>query len=123
MPERVIQSCTGHSSLDALRKYERVSEKQKEAISKIFTGISESYDKEVLQDSSKELKSEKPSTSAETAVSTSDSSGASAGGSVVYKDCVVNMYSSPSFLSPIMPQYPQYPSYPPNPRYYPLYHQ
>ena len=125
VPERVIQSRTGRSSLDALRKYERVSEKQEKAISKILTGTSEHYDKEVLQDSSRELKSE--TTSAETVVSTSDSSGASAGGSVVYKDCIVNMYSSPlSFLPPIPPQYSQYPSYPPyppHPPHYPSYHQ
>ena len=56
VPERVIQSCTGHSSLDVLRKYERVSEKQEEAIFKILTGSSENYDKEVLQDPSRELK-------------------------------------------------------------------
>ena len=61
VPERVIRSRTEHSSLDALRKYERVSEKQEEAISKILTGTSENYSKAVLQDSSRELKSEKPS--------------------------------------------------------------
>ena len=106
VPERVIQSRTGHSSLDALRKYERVYEKQEEAISKILTGTSENHDKAVLQDSSRELKSEKPTTS------------------VVYKDCVVNMYSSPSsFLPPFPAQYPQYPCYLPYPPYYPSYHQ
>ena len=43
VPERVIQSCTGHSSLNALRKYERVSDKQEGAISKILTGTSQKF--------------------------------------------------------------------------------
>ena len=30
IPEKVIQDRTGHRSLDGLRKYERISEKQKE---------------------------------------------------------------------------------------------
>ena len=44
-----------HSSLDALRKYERVSLVQEEAIMKILTAASENFDKAVLQDSSRKL--------------------------------------------------------------------
>ena len=36
IPERVIQDRTGHRSLDGLRQYERISEKQKEAACKVL---------------------------------------------------------------------------------------
>ena len=38
VPEHVIQGCTGHSSLDALRKYERVTLSQEFAVSRILSG-------------------------------------------------------------------------------------
>ena len=38
VPERVMQSRTGHSSIDALRKYERVTLSQELAVSKILSG-------------------------------------------------------------------------------------
>ena len=44
-PERVIQGRTGHLSIDALRKYERVSESQELAVSKILTGEKDSFEK------------------------------------------------------------------------------
>ena len=37
IPENVIQDRTGHRSLEGLRKYERISEKQKEEASKVLT--------------------------------------------------------------------------------------
>ena len=43
VPERVIQSRTGHSSLEALRKYERVTIDQEKAVSKILSGETTSY--------------------------------------------------------------------------------
>ena len=35
VPEKIIQDRTGHRSLDGLRKYERISEKQKEAVCQV----------------------------------------------------------------------------------------
>ena len=63
----------------------RVSKMQDEAVSKILTGTSENYTEAVLQDSS-----------TSSSVVRSDSAGVSGGASGVYKDCVVNMYSSPA---------------------------
>lgn len=37
VPEKLIQSRTGHHSLDALRLYERPSHEQQQAVSKILT--------------------------------------------------------------------------------------
>ena len=37
VPEHIIKKRTGHSSLDALRKYERVSQEQEKMVSKILT--------------------------------------------------------------------------------------
>ena len=36
IPEKVIQDRTGHRSLDGLRKYETISEQQKEAACKVL---------------------------------------------------------------------------------------
>ena len=36
VPEKVIQDCTGHRSLDGLRRYETISEQQKEAACKVL---------------------------------------------------------------------------------------
>ena len=46
VPERIIQSRTGHSLLEALRKYERVTEDLEKAVSRILTGTckSKEYD-------------------------------------------------------------------------------
>lgn len=89
VPERVIQARTGHASLDALRKYERVSKKQDEAVSKILTGTSENYSEAVMQD---------PSTSS-SVVAKSDSTGVSAGASVVYKDCGEHVFFTCTTIS------------------------
>ena len=44
VPERVIQGRTGHVSIEALRKYERVTENQELAVSKILTGEKDSFE-------------------------------------------------------------------------------
>ena len=43
VPEKLIQ-WTGHISVNALRKYERTTDEQQLAVSKILTGAEESYD-------------------------------------------------------------------------------
>ena len=45
VPEKIVQARTGHSSLEALRKYGRVTMDQELAISKLLTGESESINK------------------------------------------------------------------------------
>ena len=37
VPEKIIQSTTGHRSVDALRCYERVSDEQQQATSRVLT--------------------------------------------------------------------------------------
>ena len=44
VPKQIIQSRTGHSSIEALQKYERVSEEQEKAVSKILTGELQEYE-------------------------------------------------------------------------------
>ena len=44
VPERVIQGRTGHVSIEALRKYERVKENQELAVSKTLTGEKDSFE-------------------------------------------------------------------------------
>ena len=47
-PEKMIQDCTGHGSLDGLQKYERISEEQKEAACKVLAVRPEACDKSKL---------------------------------------------------------------------------
>ena len=44
VPEKVIQQRTGHHSLEALHMYERVTEQQELAVSKILSGETDSYE-------------------------------------------------------------------------------
>ena len=44
VPEKIIQARTGHSSLESLRKYERISMDQEEAVSKILTGETDDFE-------------------------------------------------------------------------------
>ena len=44
VPEKLIQQRTGHRSLEALRMYERVTEQQELAVSKILSGEKSSYE-------------------------------------------------------------------------------
>ena len=50
VPERIIQQNTGQRSLEALRKYEKVSVRQREATSRVLTTIDQnaSFSKEVM---------------------------------------------------------------------------
>ncbi len=43
VPERIIQSRTGHRSLDALRVYERVTDAQSHQVSKILSGNKKTF--------------------------------------------------------------------------------
>uniref|UniRef100_A0A1X7VAL7 ZMYM2-like/QRICH1 C-terminal domain-containing protein n=1 Tax=Amphimedon queenslandica TaxID=400682 RepID=A0A1X7VAL7_AMPQE len=45
VPEKLIQSRTGHVSLTALRKYGRITDEQELAVSKILTGDDDTYEK------------------------------------------------------------------------------
>ena len=74
-----FQARTGHSSLEALRKYERVTANQEQAVSKILTGEVNPPEK-----ASSIIKQE-----LDVSVGNSDFS---ASGGVQCKDCVVNVY-------------------------------
>lgn len=47
VPEHIIQGRSGHSSLETLRKYERVLEEQQKEVSRILTGVKDNYEPEV----------------------------------------------------------------------------
>ena len=44
VPERIIQQRTGHRSIEGLRAYERVTDDQEKAVSKILTGECSKFD-------------------------------------------------------------------------------
>ena len=44
VPEKIIQGRTGHRSLDALRLYKHVTDKQNQQVSKILSGQSKTFD-------------------------------------------------------------------------------
>ena len=99
VPEKLIQSRTGHSSLEALRKYERVTDDQEQAVSKILSGESESFKK------ANDVKA--------------NDRNFSSSGAVQCKDCVVNIYQNSPMAQPSYFHYgyyplPPYPSMPPS---------
>ena len=104
VPEKVIQSRTGHSSLESLKKYERITSDQEEAVAKILTGESSNFESAIS--SNKEVK-DKSSHSSNNQVK-DDPSFSSSNETPVhrhgvqYKDCVVNVYQSmpPPMYSP-----------------------
>ena len=79
VPEKVIQQRTGHRSLEALRMYERVTEQQEQAVSKILSGETDVYEDTKGPDSSN------PSISSRAMLS-----------GIQYNNCTVNVYSSPA---------------------------
>ena len=100
VPEWIIQGRTGHSSIEALRKYERVTKNQEVAVSKILTCEKDSF--EILPDPVKQMPPVSPSKS----VVTSSTASTSLASPVVpplsgvqYNNCTINVnYSaSPNF--------------------------
>uniref|UniRef100_A0A1X7TCK4 ZMYM2-like/QRICH1 C-terminal domain-containing protein n=1 Tax=Amphimedon queenslandica TaxID=400682 RepID=A0A1X7TCK4_AMPQE len=138
VPEKLIQSRTGHVSLTALRKYERITDEQELAVSKILTGDEDTYEKALKC-------SEDISMTCESSSSNVSSSGtrnadhikdhtfaAPANPSVSYNNCTLNMYQTgplpmmgyPPFPANPIPTWPQVPPYDPNfPPQVPLYEQ
>ena len=89
VPEKLIQQRTGHCSLEALRMYERVTEQQELAVSKILSGEKPSY--EDVKESSTGLN--RPN-------------GQSSSSGIQYNNCTVNVYNSPAQPSfPLMIPY------------------
>ena len=104
VPERVIQGRSGHSSLEALRKYERVSGAQEMAVSRILSGETYEYEPSTPEDIVSNLP--KVPVVSSTSVSTVTTSTTP----VMYKDCTFNTYSGiPPTVSPFFP--PGYPNY------------
>lgn len=138
VPEKLIQSRTGHVSLTALRKYERITDEQELAVSKILTGDEDTYEKALK--CSKDI-----SMTGDLSSSNVSSSGtrnadhikdhtfsAPVNPSVSYNNCTLNMYQTgplpmmgyPQFPANPMPTWPQVPPYDPNfPPQVPLYEQ
>ena len=108
VPEKLIQSRTGHLSLNALRKYERTTDEQHLAVTKILTGDEDSYDvaykhKSSIPPSSSPIKCE-PEPSMPTSVLPNS-------GNVNYNNCTVNMFTGPPSIHPQFPMYSNW--YPP----------
>ncbi len=104
VPERIIQGRTGHASIDALRKYERVSDQQELVVSKILSGEVDSYKPDELTIAMCEPEITSCKVSPPTAVSAASGS--------QYNNCTINYYSTA--VPPSFPPYhaPPYMSYP-----------
>ena len=92
VPERVIQGRTGHVSIEALRKYERVTENQELAVSKILTGEKDMFEKLPSTESNSNATPIVPPSEIEkkpVADSVPPPSGAQ------YNNCTINVYSAP----------------------------
>ncbi len=122
VPERIIQSRTGHRSLESLRVYEHVTDEQNVEVSKILSGSKKNFQK-TSPASPNDTEEPKPipevKTEPEACSSLNDKSATAA---PQYNNCTVNMYG----MMPGDPCYPQYqpygwPSYPPYYDLPPLY--
>lgn len=127
VPERVIQQRTGHRSLLSLRMYERVSEGQEKAVSRILTGENNNYNESLMQSITSSstlptnvscneslIQSIASSSSLPSKVSCNESSSmlqssipSSKSSGIHCNKCTVNVYASPQ-ISPV-----NFPSMPP----------
>ena len=104
VPEKIIQGCTGHRSLDASQVYERVTEEQDSKVSKILSGSMEKFEGNGHVTSSNSTVPFTPAT-------------ANPASTAQYNNCTVNMYQipppqQPLYFSPwMMSPFPSYPSY------------
>ena len=130
VPERVIQQRTGHCSLQSLRVYERVSDGQEKAVSRILTGEKKNYSESLMESTTSSFTYSLPSkvtcNESSSAIQSPIPSSKSSG--IQCNNCTVNVYSSPQIPSvnfhsmanfssmPIMPS-----CYPPFPYYNPYY--
>ena len=128
VPERIIQSRTGHSSVEArvynillveaLRKYERISENQEIAVSKILTCEKDSF--EVLPDTVKADTVKEVFPVSEVSPVSVSSSKLPSRAPVQYNNCTINVNYS---ASPNFGNIPQYTSPYPYPDYMYTYYQ
>ena len=105
VPERIIQGRTGHRSLEALRMYERVTDKQEEKVSKILSGSVDKFSVE-----SEPVVPPKPPVYAvpptlPSTVNHPPSVAQPIAGSHYY-NCTVNMYEMPKQSSPLLGYFP-----------------
>ena len=99
VPEKIIQSRTGHVSLASLRKYERETDEQELAVSKVLTGDEDSYKKAI------ETKQGPVESVSTTGFPSS---------SINYHNCTVNMQFSGPPMMGFSPYYPCPPCYYPS---------
>ena len=92
MPERIIQQRTGHRSIDGLRAYERITEEQDLAVSKILTGDSNKFNTGTPSSSTS------LTVSSRTNIEQSDQNLPSVGAQ--YNNCTVNFFSGSSAQHP-----------------------
>ena len=120
VPERVIQKRTGHRSLQSLRMYERVSDGQEKAVSRILTGEKKNYSESLMESTtSSKVTCNESSSAIQSPIPSSKSSG------IQCNNCTVNVYSSPQIPSVnfhSMANFSSMPTcYPPFPYYNPYY--
>jgi hypothetical protein len=115
VPEKIIQQRTGHRSLDALRMYESVTEKQEMAVSEILSRKKRKFDEPDNPDISAPFNVSAPScVSAPSNVQSVPSCGPQ------YHNCTVNTFSAPNipfYGTPYV--HGSYTTYPPFPYGYP----
>ena len=92
VPERVIQKRTGHRCLQSLREYERVSNKQEMAVSRVLSGEVDHYEPN-LKDETSASECKAGIELAHPSPSTSNSESATAPG-IQYNNCTVNVYGT-----------------------------
>lgn len=114
VPERIIQQRTGHRSIEGLRIYERVTDEQEKAVSKVLTGESKKFGDSFGEMQDKASHSDRGVGDKEQDVGQSSSMDPRGGISAQYNGCNINFYSMPpSYCPPFMPQPP-----PPHHSYY-----
>ena len=114
VPERVIQKCTGHRCLQSLREYERVSNNQEMAVSRVLSGEVDHYEPN-LKDETSASECKEGIELAHPSPSTSNSESATAPG-IQYNNCTVNVYGTgyvpgtPVNALGYMPPFPPFPA-------------
>ena len=118
VPVRIIQARTGHRSLDALRLYERITDKQNFQVSKTLSGQEDAFETDKHTESSCSKFTRQEGNDDEESCSKVTTTGMpTPHPTAQYNNCTVNMYSAP-MPQPCYPPVHYYPPYYPPPQMY-----
>lgn len=96
VPEKIIQQRSGHRSIDGLRVYERITDEQDSAVSKILTDSESTNFDVTLAQCTSDVKPPPPDAS-NTEPKPACSEAPPSFGTHQYNNCQVNVYSAPAF--------------------------